>query len=90
MIKEAALVLKEVFAGHEIFRAGGDEFVVVIRNADEGKIKELIAKLNEKEEEHNVSFAAGYSLSRDSKGIEQTLREADFQMYCDKRSHYQK
>ena len=88
LIKRAAKTLSSVFTGNAIFRVGGDEFVVLLKGADEAKIIQYIQALHEKAKENNVSFAAGYAITDNPKDIEKALNEADFQMYKDKRKFY--
>lgn len=88
LIKRAAETLKHVFEGNDIFRVGGDEFVVILAGAEEKKIIESLDKLHEESEKNDVSFAAGYALSFNDCNIEKALKEADFNMYKDKRKFY--
>ena len=88
LIKRAANALKNVFAGYYVFRAGGDEFVVILKNVTEKRINELIEKLLEKAKKVNVSFAYGYSITNNSEDVEKILKEADVNMYNNKRKFY--
>ena len=88
LIKRAANTLISVFHDDDIFRVGGDEFVVIKRNVEESKIIELINKLHKKAKKNDVSFAVGYAMSNSSKDIEKILKEADVNMYNDKRKFY--
>ena len=45
MIKDAAKILKEVFPKEEIYRAGGDEFMIIAVNIPGELIEERIEKL---------------------------------------------
>lgn len=88
LIKRAADTLNATFDGNDIFRVGGDEFVVILKEASEEKIIALLDTLQEKADENKVSFAAGYAVADDHKDIEKALNEADFYMYKDKRKFY--
>ena len=80
--------MKSVFEGNDIFRVGGDEFVVIMVDAEEEKIVKSIGKLHEEAKKNNVSFASGYALTDHDQDIEKALKEADFNMYKDKRKFY--
>lgn len=90
LIRRAAHTLISVFTEDEIFRVGGDEFVVILRNTSEEKVHEYIDKLRHKARKNEVSFAVGYSMTTNSKDIEKLLKEADENMYEDKRKFYQR
>lgn len=88
LIKRAASVLKNVFVNCNIFRAGGDEFVVILKNVSEEQILVYIEELKYRSVRSNVSFAYGYSITNNSKEIERILKEADVNMYNNKRDFY--
>lgn len=90
LIKRAASSLKAAFPGKDIFRVGGDEFVVITKGIDEEQINKLICTLHKKADAHKVSFAAGYAMTNNPKEIEKILKIADFNMYNDKRKFYNK
>ena len=88
LIKRAALTLTSVFTEDKIFRVGGDEFVVILRNVSEKQIHEYLDKLHKKSKKNDVSFSAGYALTNKSKDIDKLLKEADENMYVDKKKFY--
>lgn len=88
LIKRAAKTLRNVFSNKDIFRVGGDEFVVILRDIEESEINSYIKKIHEEANENNVSFSLGYAISNKSKEIEELIKEADFNMYNDKRKFY--
>ena len=90
LIRRAANTLIGVFPENDIFRVGGDEFVTILRDITEEKIKEYIEKLHKRARKNDVSFAVGYAMTDSSKDIERILREADANMYEDKRKFYRK
>lgn len=89
LIKTAAMVLCNVFKENEIYRAGGDEFTVIVENTTEGKINNLILKLKDMSKMYGVSFAIGYSLCDNTSKVVKTWREADEHMYEDKKNYYE-
>ncbi len=89
MLKNAAMILQSTFAGEEIYRVGGDEFLVLLRETDEDAIRQKIADIKKKSELfENVSFAAGYCLLDDGRDIRKAMTEADAMMYEDKARCY--
>ena len=88
LIKRAANTLLGVFTENDIFRVGGDEFVVVLRGVEEKKILEYIDAIHKRAKKNEVSFAIGYAMSNKSHDVEKILNEADERMYEDKRKFY--
>lgn len=88
LIRRAANTLISVFTEDEIFRVGGDEFVVILRNVEEKQIQDYLNKLQKKSRKNEVSFAVGYATTNKSEDIEKLLKEADMNMYNDKRKFY--
>ena len=89
MIKNAAMALQNVFVGDQIFRAGGDEFMIMMSFTTEDAIKEKIAKAKKISKKYgNVSFALGYAYRNDSSDITEVLKLADERMYEDKAKYY--
>ena len=89
LLKNAANILQNVFVGHEIYRAGGDEFMVILRDTPETQIQELVRRLKEHSDANGqVSFAAGFCYDENCKNITKALKTADERMYEDKKAHY--
>ena len=89
LLKNAAIILQSVFSGDEIFRTGGDEFLVLLQETDEADMRRRIADIRKKSELFsNVSFAAGYCLLTSRTGFRKALAEADAGMYEDKKNCY--
>ena len=89
LLKNAALVLQRVFVGYEIFRAGGDEFFVLLKDVSEEEVLNKVSELREAISAHDsVSFAIGHSYVESSKEVLRAFHEADESMYADKRKFY--
>ena len=89
LLKNAAMVLQNVFVGDQIFRAGGDEFMVLLSYTNEDAIKEKCNKVKKLSKKYsNVNFALGYVYQNDSTDITESLKLADQRMYEDKAKYY--
>ena len=89
LLKEAALILKLTFDGCEIYRAGGDEFVIIAMNKPKNELEKRIEKLrDDSTNPENVSFALGFYFDDKGGDIRVAMREADANMYEDKKRFY--
>jgi diguanylate cyclase (GGDEF)-like protein len=97
LVKLSKLIC-ETFAHSPIFRIGGDEFVVLLRQGDFAEIKKLVASFNKAIKEasgdeslapaERISAAIGvssYDREKDNK-VEDIFRRADSAMYEKKRA----
>lgn len=90
LIKEYAEILKKSFKRSDlIFRWGGDEFIVILKNTEEANSWELFRRL----EKHcgktfvkdiPLSISAGISSKVQGENIEKALSEAENMMYINK------
>jgi diguanylate cyclase (GGDEF)-like protein len=89
LLKKAAIALQEVFAGDEIYRAGGDEFLIIAAGCEQGEADRKAALLKERSKDADaVSFAVGYSCGGGGRDIRDAMRTADESMYRDKEEFY--
>ena len=89
LLKNAANILREVFDENEIFRAGGDEFAVILKNVTQNDIEEKINDVNERcAKSGDVSIAIGGSVEQESRNVRMALRLADERMYENKKKYY--
>lgn len=90
LLKNAANALRDVFAVHEIFRAGGDEFVAILTDITEDELQEKSDKLRKATENYpNLFFALGAGFADNVAKVRQALRTADERMYADKKRYYE-
>ena len=91
LIKKAALLLQEVFKGGDIYRAGGDEFMIIVPRCTEksfiAKVEWLRARASDPE---NVSLSVGSVFNSNGLDIRDVLKTADEAMYADKERYYEK
>lgn len=91
LLKRAAECLRQHFDGEELFRIGGDEFLVLCKGASEEEIVKKIELLRKDMEKSEVLMAVGYEWqSRYKENFDQLLKDADAKMYEDKRAYYAK
>lgn len=103
-LADAGDILKEITSKHkrEMFlcRYGGDEFVIVCRNADESMVAEIKAQIKAASKKYNstshkpfkIEFSVGCYVGGFSsqEAFSNALQTADAYMYDDKKSYYQK
>ncbi len=88
VLKDAAETLRKVFEVENIYRAGGDEFSVIVLGMTEEDIEQKINEIREASKEYDlVSFSLGGCAVEDARNIRQALRTADERMYEDKRKY---
>ncbi|MGL5346227.1 MAG: diguanylate cyclase domain-containing protein [Peptostreptococcaceae bacterium] len=73
----------------EVFRVGGDEFIILISKYDKNDCKKLIKKINKKcksfkGESFNISISLGYSVKVNNKDVFKVIKEAEDKMYMQK------
>ena len=91
LLKNAAIILQNTFAGGEIYRAGGDEFMILLPGATEAEMLEKIGDVKKKAGMfENVSFAAGGCFLQPGMDLRDAMSEADARMYRDKGNFYRK
>jgi diguanylate cyclase (GGDEF)-like protein len=91
LLIQASDCLKRVFPEDQVFRMGGDEFLVLYSKVTEDELLRQIKLLEADMKEHDVVIAIGYVWRPDStENIDKLLMEADEQMYENKRAYYEK
>ena len=88
LISQAARQLEQVF-GKNVYRTGGDEFVVVDTEQDEESFRAAAALARQKMEERKISCSVGVSWRSGRATLKEQYDEADRQMYRQKRQFYQ-
>ncbi|MBP5580159.1 MAG: GGDEF domain-containing protein [Ruminococcus sp.] len=91
LLKDAAEVLRTTFYDSDIYRAGGDEFMIIAVNISEDELEKRMEKLRkDSEDPNNISFAVGGFYEENGGDIRFAMRTADERMYADKESYYKK
>ena len=90
MIRNAAMIICNIFKHSPVFRIGGDEFAVILRGADFEARTELMAKLEARNQENlksdGIVIAGGlavYDPERDQSTAD-VFHRADTKMYRNK------
>jgi len=90
LLKNASAALKECFEGAEIYRAGGDEFLLISMGKSKEELEAQIEALRKKADAPEpVSFAVGFYYEQNGGDIRAAMREADSRMYEDKKLYYE-
>jgi len=89
LILRACESLRRVFKAHEIFRIGGDEFLVLCPGIEEEELKEKEETLKKDLQENSVTMAVGAVWQKEGrKNIDWLLSESEKLMYMDKSAYY--
>ena len=86
-IKKTCSLICEVFSHSPVYRFGGDEFVVIIKDRDYDNIEEKIRQFNSLAKEtagepwERVNAAIGYALYDHDDTVDDVFRRADHIMY---------
>ncbi len=91
LLKDVSNTLVEIFGGHEIYRVGGDEFLVMTIGVDKEHFEKLEAELISKAERPgHANYAYGAYYCGDSKDIRKAMQIADGKMYENKEEFYRR
>lgn len=91
LLNRAAALLKVAFGDYEIYRAGGDEFVVFCSDVTEEQLNTMTAQLRAlADNTSDVSFAVGTVFCTGEYDICKAMQAADARMYKDKEEYYRK
>ncbi|MEF9893744.1 MAG: EAL domain-containing protein [Anaerorhabdus sp.] len=80
--------LQAVFKDYNIYRVGGDEFVVFCKDIEEEQFLLLLKQLEIRIEKSNYKISVGYKWIEECEDIKKLVMDADHQMYQNKRKFY--
>ncbi|MCR5687002.1 MAG: sensor domain-containing diguanylate cyclase [Lachnospiraceae bacterium] len=90
MLKNVASKLKSVFSGSEIYRAGGDEFLIIVTGMDRDDFYAHFEKLETLSRiEGEPAFAVGAHYEEKAQNIGKIMNTADENMYRNKAEYYE-
>ncbi len=89
LLRDAAAVLCEVFEPDQIFRAGGDEFTIIMLDTSPEELEHKMAVIKEVSTHYeHVNFAVGSCFDSSCRNVRHALTLADQRMYEDKKQYY--
>lgn len=89
MLIYIANAIKEIFGAHQIYRMGGDEFLIFTTGLSKEKVQAMIDELNSKVEKNGYHISVGMNYSIKNIDTESSMREAEKKMYNEKAKYYQ-
>ena len=91
LIRQAALILQNSIRTQDILaRLGGDEFGIILVEANHEYCDTCVEHISTCLKEANISASIGASVKHISQNLYQALKEADIQMYANKKIFKQK
>lgn len=88
LLVKAAEVLKKVFYEEDLYRTGGDEFIVISAGISREAFGRKVERLRLAAAKGGVSFAVGTFWSDGAMDVSDAFRLADEAMYADKKAYY--
>lgn len=89
LIKDASLVLKKCFDFADVYRMGGDEFIVIAKNCEFKKFNNAAIKLRNALIEQNIFASYGICYEQIDAIISNMVDIAENEMYIYKRRHHE-
>ena len=87
VLRSAAEILQYVFPNENVYRAGGDEFMVLVSDVTEDELNKRVTKIRTMAKlSENVRFSIGTCYGEPD--VRRAMHIADEQMYADKNSFY--
>ena len=88
LIIQAGEIFRKVFYQDDVFRTGGDEFIIITSDIDQETFENKMMRLRADVEKNSVSCAIGSFWSDGSVDMKTAYRNADETMYADKKTFY--
>ena len=90
MLIQAAEVLRKIFRDEDLFRTGGDEFIVIATDIEHTVFERKVERLRADSAKNvHVNFAIGAFWSDGTTDIRTAFAQADELMYADKNAFYE-
>lgn len=88
MILDAVELLRREFGSEELYRIGGDEFIVIFPGISEDAFEKRVEEFRPVLKESGVSLAIGPWWSETNEDADGAFYHADLRMYADKKAFY--
>jgi diguanylate cyclase (GGDEF)-like protein len=88
LLIQAGELFRKVFYQDDVFRTGGDEFVIICKDMDQETFNRKVQRLNMNVEKNGVACAVGCYWSDGGTDMKTSFRYADEMMYADKKAFY--
>lgn len=88
LIAATAKVLRETFVNCDVYRIGGDEFIVIAKGVDYEEFLKLYDKMKKRLDIGKIYHSCGISYKKSNGIIAEMLIEAEKEMYIRKRRHH--
>ena len=87
-LRSVSLILLDIFNGYNIYRMGGDEFVIICRGIGEEEFNARLETLRQRIQKSDFNSAIGARFERDCVNVDEAVKSADEKMYLDKKYFY--
>ena len=87
MLCTAAKILQKVFRDGDVYRAGGDEFMIMIPEIAEDEVPKRIQQVHDVAKAKDIHFSIG--ACHGGKDIRKAMHTADERIYADKNAYYE-
>ena len=86
LIAMTAYLQQQLREGDAVVRSGGDEFVLLLADADEGRVHGLLARLRAGMDQAPCRYSTGHAVRQRGEPLNDTLAHADAEMYALRRA----
>ncbi len=90
LLKTTADIFIGIFYDADVFRAGGDEFMILAYDMDEKMLEARLKRVAEQTKKNNIQVSIGTFVVHEGDDIRTAMRKADERMYADKNAYYDK